>query len=49
MITALPDIVAPAAGELIETVGSVVSESVAIVKSPLEAELPLESVETIWK
>lgn len=47
MITAVPEIVAPAAGELMETVGSVVSRRVVTVISPLEAVFPLASVEAI--
>jgi hypothetical protein len=41
----VPEIVAFAAGEVIETVGGVVSAGVAQAKSPLTAELLLESVE----
>jgi hypothetical protein len=49
IITAEPEIVAPAAGVEIETVGGVVSESVENVMTPLEAEFPFASVELIWK
>jgi hypothetical protein len=41
----VPEIVAFAAGEVIETVGGVVSADVAQDKSPLTAELLEESVE----
>jgi hypothetical protein len=41
----VPEIVAFAAGDVIETVGGVVSMGVEQDKSPLTAELFLESVE----
>ena len=45
IMEAVPESVAPAAGEVIETVGGVASAIVEKVMSGLEAELPLASVD----
>jgi hypothetical protein len=41
----VPDTVAPAMGEVIDTIGGVVEPVVAKVTSPLAAELPLASAD----
>jgi hypothetical protein len=41
----VPDTVAPAIGEVIDTIGGVVEPVVAKVTSPLAAELPLASAD----